>query len=456
MVSDIINKCALCSDTNNSNDSLCDQCNTLTRNQFFRLCLNKLNQAKGQTSLIKDVCQTLLPSFDKFNLDFQPLQYFINDVHVLDTDAQQYLLYCHDNDDERGPLLFSHVRHRLLCVYVTGNGNCFYNAVALIAGKHHDFVYELRVHCLIELAVNAEFYMTHYNWLQLRDKEDTSLLNYLANEMINDKCWADAWDIFALSAVLNCNLRIVFPFVNGENDPQATLMNRVFYPRSLNDTPTNDTIRLLWSNCTLRVEDLEDTFWTPNHFVPILQSVSNIATTSTMFLSRKSSLADETEEMEADSEKGVDSDIEDISAQIDTRTEDSFDEINIMLPKVTKLLKKTKVAKCKDAAKATKSYLSTTTASCHLRRSKRNIGITVNYSENTMLSDVAEEQKVPDSSVKTRSALLKHESDTGHSIDWTSWRILAKDSSSYHLLIRESLAILDKQPELTRTVCSVY
>ncbi|CAF1159844.1 unnamed protein product [Didymodactylos carnosus] len=72
-----------------------------------------------------------------------------------------------------------------------------------------------------------------------------------------------------------------------------------------------------------------------------------------------------------------------------------------------------------------------------------------------MLSDAAEEQKVPDSSVKTRSALLKHELDTEHSIDWTSWRILAKDSSSYRLLMQESLAILDKQPELNRTVCSV-
>ena len=57
--------------------------------------------------------------------------------------------------------------------------------------------------------------------------------------------------------------------------------------------------------------------------------------------------------------------------------------------------------------------------------------------------------------IQVKSALRRHEIDTGHEINWKNWKILSKDKKHYRLLIRESLLIQNLQPILNKTVCSV-
>lgn len=54
-----------------------------------------------------------------------------------------------------------------------------------------------------------------------------------------------------------------------------------------------------------------------------------------------------------------------------------------------------------------------------------------------------------------KSALYKHNIEKNHKINWSDWKIISKDRKRYRLLVRESLQILQKQPSLNRTVCSI-
>ena len=54
-----------------------------------------------------------------------------------------------------------------------------------------------------------------------------------------------------------------------------------------------------------------------------------------------------------------------------------------------------------------------------------------------------------------KSALYKHQINANHTINWSEWKILSKDSNRYRLLIRESLQILQRKPSLNRTTCSI-
>ena len=55
----------------------------------------------------------------------------------------------------------------------------------------------------------------------------------------------------------------------------------------------------------------------------------------------------------------------------------------------------------------------------------------------------------------SKSALYRHQTNENHKINWDDWKIISKDGKKYQLMIRESLHILNKQPGLNRTTCSV-
>ena len=80
-----------------------------------------------------------------------------------------------------------------------------------------------------------------------------------------------------------------------------------------------------------------------------------------------------------------------------------------------------------------------------IRRSDRNKNKTVKYYLN----------KTPKpEEPKTQSALYTHQTTTNHTINWQQWKIIEKDSRPYQLLVKESLAIKQWQPELNKTISS--
>jgi len=86
----------------------------------------------------------------------------------------------------------------------------------------------------------------------------------------------------------------------------------------------------------------------------------------------------------------------------------------------------------------------------NLRRSKRNKGKIIQYFPKEEDFELPTNQKK-----EINSALYKHIIETNHTINWTDFKVITKDTKHYRLLVRESLAITHQQPSLNRTVCSV-
>jgi len=84
---------------------------------------------------------------------------------------------------------------------------------------------------------------------------------------------------------------------------------------------------------------------------------------------------------------------------------------------------------------------------CNLRRSARNKNKLINY--------FPKETPIHETELTIKSAVYDHETQFNHTINWKNWKILARDSHTYRLLIKESLAIQQQQPELNKTVSSI-
>ena len=103
--------------------------------------------------------------------------------------------------------------------------------------------------------------------------------------------------------------------------------------------------------------------------------------------------------------------------------------------------------------------LASTTTSIISQRSKRNVSI-INYALCEKKLDEAVNENTKQLSGKkfsklSQSAIYQHELETGHSINWTNWKLLSKDKKYYRLLVRESIQISKFEPSLNRTVRSV-
>ncbi|KAH3862708.1 hypothetical protein DPMN_025682 [Dreissena polymorpha] len=70
------------------------------------------------------------------------------------------------------------------------------------------------------------------------------------------------WQIFALSSVLNAPIRSVYPEKGNPNVRQD--LNRLILPRT---DMKYDVIYILWTNTR---DDITESNWSPNHFVPLL------------------------------------------------------------------------------------------------------------------------------------------------------------------------------------------
>ncbi|CAF4919608.1 unnamed protein product, partial [Rotaria sp. Silwood1] len=105
----------------------------------------------------------------------------------------------------------------------------------------------------------------------------------------------------------------------------------------------------------------------------------------------------------------------------------------------------------------TSSQVQSNAASNTLRRSARNIGKMVDYRLLTSMTDENNENvDIENKSINVKnSALHQHAIEHQHKINWDEWKIITTDPNWYRLRVRESLHILEKQPELNKTVSSV-
>ena len=92
----------------------------------------------------------------------------------------------------------------------------------------------------------------------------------------NNYCFSESYEIQALCHVLECNIRTFCPSI--ELHPHVlAMLNKVFSPMPSNNAKC--TITILWSHTMTETDAkaMNHGNWSPNHFVPLLPSGSNVA-----------------------------------------------------------------------------------------------------------------------------------------------------------------------------------
>ena len=122
---------------------------------------------------------------------------------------------------------------------------------------HHSFL----VRTLIELLRNQAFYTAQLAHV-------VGPLDAAVRSIARNFSFSELYEVAALSRVLKCNVRSVYPNIDHRQD--LNLMNRTFE----HDDPKcpSKTISLFWTHTQTEshVRSMNNGTWTPNHFVPLL------------------------------------------------------------------------------------------------------------------------------------------------------------------------------------------
>lgn len=80
--------------------------------------------------------------------------------------------------------------------------------------------------------------------------------------------YSELYEIAALSKVLKCDIRSVYPMIDYRQD--LSIMNHTF--RFVNSTDSPNVIYLFWSHARNETDarNMNGGNWTPNHFVPLV------------------------------------------------------------------------------------------------------------------------------------------------------------------------------------------
>ena len=127
---------------------------------------------------------------------------------------------------------------------------------------HHSFL----VRILIELMRNQAFYIAQLAHI-------VGPLDVAVRRITRNFSFSELYEVAALSHVLRCNVRSVYPNIDHRRD--LNFMNRTFE----HEEPecSAETIFLFWTNTQTErdVHSINNGSWTPNHFVPLLLPPDN-------------------------------------------------------------------------------------------------------------------------------------------------------------------------------------
>ena len=149
-------------------------------------------------------------------------------------------------------------------LFVSGDGNCLFNAVSVSLCGSQRLAAELRVRTVIEMVMNAD------NYKHCSDAKTYLTLAPSYKEACVDcgrnGAFSSVWTIVALSTVIGRPIHSVYPPCNGTEGSNG------FIYRSLNATFPNDgsskvqPIYIMWTSTVHHHKGL----WSPNHFVPLI------------------------------------------------------------------------------------------------------------------------------------------------------------------------------------------
>ncbi len=151
-------------------------------------------------------------------------------------------------------------------VDVTGDGNCFFNAMSIALSGGETLAVELRVRTCIEMVKFQQYYETH----ALSERFSLVSPEYVDACL---KCaqnyeFSSIYTIHALASVLCCTISSVYPCLNGLLDNRMNILNATLPPRSKPKQFTNAKFYICWTTGSTR--DIHYGKWDPNHFVPLI------------------------------------------------------------------------------------------------------------------------------------------------------------------------------------------
>ena len=107
--------------------------------------------------------------------------------------------------------------------------------------------------------------------------------NEALRRLCNNYQFCELYELIALASVLQCdiNLQSVYPYIDYRAEMEA--MNSLYKPVDTN-TPYNGRVVIFWTRCEdeILLTTRSDIYsvWSPNHFVPLIQTDRNNRTPS--------------------------------------------------------------------------------------------------------------------------------------------------------------------------------
>ena len=124
----------------------------------------------------------------------------------------------------------------------------------------------LIVRTLMELLKNETLYHNRFAHF-------IGSLNQSIKNVARDSSFSELYEIVALSNVLKCNIRSIYPKIDYRID--LHIMNNIF--EHAQSTDASKTICILWTHTQSEVYARQSNAgnWSPNHFVPLLHPSNN-------------------------------------------------------------------------------------------------------------------------------------------------------------------------------------
>ena len=152
-------------------------------------------------------------------------------------------------------------------IYVSGDGNCLYNAISVGICGNESLSAEIRVRTCLELIKNRHAYRNAPNSRELFFVSP----NY-DDAVTSSACkgkFACAWEMQAAATVIGRPIQSVYPPRNGLLDKAIGILNTVFTP--LSSKSKKEPLLIMWSNAVFSFVGS----WLPNHFVPLVDTKSD-------------------------------------------------------------------------------------------------------------------------------------------------------------------------------------
>ncbi|CAF1486450.1 unnamed protein product [Adineta ricciae] len=177
-------------------------------------------------------------------IQFDPIQYFDSSIHTIDHQAQTYLLKADSDVQDMIP------------IKTLSDGNCLYHSIVYLNRSKAVTASELR-----KLFQNEEQYRERLQYV-------VGLFPEAIRGVSINGTYSELYEIVALSNILKCNIRSIYPRIQYRSDLDT--MKTTFNFNQ--DGSLSNTIRIFWTNTRNEIEVRRDNgdSWSPNHFVPLL------------------------------------------------------------------------------------------------------------------------------------------------------------------------------------------